>query len=69
MSEKEMNTYRLTSMEDPTDEMLSTLMKEVAADAKRKGQIATDEMFKRVNEMAAIRKKEWAQRIKHITKS
>ena len=30
MSEKEMNSYRLTSLEEPTDEMLTTLMKEVA---------------------------------------
>ena len=30
MSEKEMNSYRLTSLEEPTDEMLATLMKEVA---------------------------------------
>ena len=36
MSEKEMNSYRLTSLEEPTDEMLTTLMKEVAEEAKRK---------------------------------
>ncbi|MEI3421500.1 MAG: hypothetical protein V8R91_10875 [Butyricimonas faecihominis] len=29
MSEKEMNSYRLTSLEEPTDEMLTTLMKEL----------------------------------------
>lgn len=34
MSEKEMNSYRLTNMEEPTDEMLSLLMKEVAEEAK-----------------------------------
>ena len=27
MPEKEMNSYRLTSMEEPTDQMLATLMK------------------------------------------
>ncbi len=30
MSEKEMNAYRLTGMEDPTDAMLAQLMSEVA---------------------------------------
>lgn len=45
MSEKEMNSYRLTSMEEPTDKMLATLMKEVAEEAKRKGQKATDNFF------------------------
>ena len=40
MSEKEMNSYRLTSLEEPTDEMLTTLMKEVAEEAKRKSEEA-----------------------------
>jgi len=30
MSEKELNAYRLTSMEEPTDEMLSAIMREAA---------------------------------------
>lgn len=40
MSEEEMNSYRLTSLEEPTDEMLATLMKEVAEEAKRKSEEA-----------------------------
>ena len=36
MPEKEMNSYRLTSMEEPTDQMLATLMKEVVGEAKKK---------------------------------
>ena len=36
MPEKEMNSYRLTSMEEPTDRMLATLMKEVVEEAKKK---------------------------------
>lgn len=62
MSEKEMNTYRLTSMEEPTDQMLATLMKEVAEEAKRKGLEATDKLFKRLDETVALRRKEWLQR-------
>ena len=30
MTEKELNSYRLTSLEEPTDEMLSYIMKEAA---------------------------------------
>ena len=36
MPEKEMHSYRLTSMEEPTDQMLATLMKEVVEEAKKK---------------------------------
>jgi len=34
MSEKEMNSYRFSSMEEPTDEMLFTLMHEVGEDVR-----------------------------------
>ena len=30
MSEREINAYRLTSLEEPTDEMLAYIMREVA---------------------------------------
>ena len=67
MSEKEMNSYRLTSMEEPTDQMLATLMREVAEEAKRKG-VATDKLFKRLDETVALRKKEWMQKRNKIVK-
>ncbi|WP_455590663.1 hypothetical protein [Bacteroides sp.] len=63
MSEEKMNSYRLTSMEEPTDEMLAMLMKEVAEEAKRKATEATESFFKRLDETVALRKKEWKQRI------
>lgn len=65
---RKMNTYRLTSMEEPTDEMLATLMKEVAEEAKRKGQVATDKFFKLLDETVALRKKEWAIKRNKIAK-
>lgn len=65
---RKMNTYRLTSMEEPTDEMLATLMKEVAEEAKRKGQVATDKFFKRLDGTVALRKKEWAIKRNKIAK-
>ncbi|MCH5223772.1 MAG: hypothetical protein J1E82_06995 [Muribaculaceae bacterium] len=36
MSDKELNSYRFSSGEDPTDEMLAAIMKEVAEDATKK---------------------------------
>lgn len=34
MSEKMMNSYRLTSMEEPGDERMAQIMREVAEDAR-----------------------------------
>ena len=34
MSEAEMNSYRLTSMEEPGDERMAQIMREVAEDAR-----------------------------------
>ena len=39
------DTYKLTSMEEPTDEVLSQLMKEAAEDAKQKKAEATNRFF------------------------
>ena len=45
MSEKEMNAYRLNSLEEPTDEMLALLMREVAEEAKQKSEKAHKRFF------------------------
>lgn len=39
------DTYKLTSMEEPTDEVLSQLMREAAEDAKQKRAEATARFF------------------------
>ena len=36
MSDKDLNSYRFTSGEEPTDEMLGAVMREVAEDAQKK---------------------------------
>lgn len=68
MSEKEMNAYRLTSLEEPSDEMLAQLMKEVAEEAKRKGEEATEKLFKQLDETISRRKQEWALKYSQISK-
>ena len=54
MSEEELNSYWLTSMEEPTDEMLSAIMREAASDARRRGEEANRKFFEeldhRINE-------------------
>lgn len=40
MEKQTIDTYKLTSLEEPTDEILSQLMREVAEEAKCKGEEA-----------------------------
>jgi hypothetical protein len=51
MSEKELNAYRLTSLEEPTDEMLSTIMKEAAEEAAKSTAQALDNYFSEIQSM------------------
>ena len=45
MSEEELNSYRLTSMSEPSDEMLERIMADAAADARRRGEEANRKFF------------------------
>lgn len=45
ISEKELNSYRLTSMEEPTDEMLAQIMHEATEINNRENQEAHDKLF------------------------
>lgn len=51
MSEKEINSYRLTNEEEPTDEMLAHIMSEVAEEARRTNEEAEKRFFMEINEM------------------
>lgn len=51
MSKKELNSYRLTTMEEPTDEMLSVIMKEAAAEATASTNKALVDYFKEISAM------------------
>ncbi len=63
MSEKEMNSYRFASGQEPSDEMLSQVMKEVAHDAKRRQDQVTEEYFTMMRRNAEVKKAKWADRI------
>ncbi len=47
------DTYKLTSMEEPTDEVLSQLMREAAEEATRKRVEATERFFEEIKQAAA----------------
>lgn len=51
MSDQELNAYRLASMEEPTDEMLSTIMKEAAEEATTSTNKALADYFKEISTM------------------
>lgn len=48
------DTYKLTSMEEPTDEVLSQLMKEAAEDATQTNREATTRFFEEIKQKAAL---------------
>jgi hypothetical protein len=47
------DTYKLTSMEEPTDEMLAQLMHEAAEEASRTNREATTRFFEEIKQAAA----------------
>lgn len=51
MSEKEIDQYRLTDLEDPTDEMLAFIMHEVAEEARRTNEEAHKLYFAQIREL------------------
>ncbi|MGN0196109.1 MAG: hypothetical protein ACI4AE_06615 [Candidatus Cryptobacteroides sp.] len=66
MSEKEMNSYRFVSGQEPTDEMLSQLMKEVAEDATIGNQKAADIHFSIMLRNIAAKREKWSERINGV---
>ena len=47
------DTYKLTSMEEPTDEVLAQLMHEAAEEASRTNREATTRFFEEIKQAAA----------------
>ena len=53
------DTYRLTSMEEPSDAVLSQLMKEAAEETKRTNEEATARFFEQMREDAQKISSSW----------
>ena len=66
MSEKEMNSYRFVSGQEPSDEMLSQLMNEVAAEAVARKQKADEAYFTQMKHNVAAKREKWAERINSL---
>ena len=66
MSEKEMNSYRFVSGQEPSDEMLSQVMYEVAAEAVERGKKADEAYFSQMKRNIAEKRERWAERINRV---
>lgn len=67
MSEKELNSYRFASGEEPSDEMLAQIMSEVSKDAQLRFHKATSSYFEDLARSAETKQKKWDSRIKALT--
>ena len=66
MSEEEMKLYRFGTGQEPTDEMLEQIMKEVAQEARESSKRAVDAHFEQMRRNIAAKKEKWAERINSI---
>ena len=64
MSEREMNSYRFSSGEEPSDEMLAQLMKEVAEEAREKDKLATEAYLALMRRDIEHKQLQWGAMIK-----
>lgn len=66
MSEKEMKSYRFGTGQEPTDEMLEQVMKEVAQEARESSKKAAEIHFEQMRKNIVAQKVQWAERINNI---
>ena len=66
MSEEELKSYRFNSGQDPSDEMLSQIMKEAACDAKKKNEDATKAYFSSLKKMAEENSLKWESKLSQL---
>lgn len=61
MSDKKLNTYRFSPENEPTYEMLSAIMKEVAVEAKNNGEKVSDAYFNAMLQDIDRKQAKWSQ--------
>ena len=66
MSEQELNSYRILSGEEPTDEMLECIMKEAALEAVARKKAADERMKVEMDKMRKALRAEYAERIRRF---
>ena len=66
MSEKEMNSYRFVSGQEPSDEMLEQIMMEAAMEANQRKRRADEEYFSQMMRNIDVKRERWAERINQV---
>lgn len=69
MSEKEMDSYRFVSGQEPSDEMLRQIMREAAMEAVERRQMADEEYFSQMMLNIKAKREMWAERINQVKNS
>lgn len=66
MSEEQMNSYRLTSMEEPSDERMAQIMREVAEDARESTRRAAERVATGIEAATQAAQEKWGDAITRI---
>ena len=66
MSEEQMNSYRLTSMEEPGDERMAQIMREVAEEARESTRRAAARVAAGIEAASLETPKKWGDAINRI---
>ncbi|MBD5402800.1 hypothetical protein HDR58_08380 [bacterium] len=66
MSEEQMNSYRLTSMEEPGDERMAQIMREVAEDARESTRRAAERVAAGIEAASQAAQEKWGDAINRI---
>lgn len=66
MSEAEMNSYRLTSMEEPGDERMAQIMREVAEEARASTRRAEERVAKAIEAATHLARQKWDKTINEL---
>lgn len=69
MSDKEMKSYRFGTGQEPTDEMLEQIMKEVAQEARESSKKVENARFEQMRRNIAAKQEKWAEQINQIINS
>lgn len=66
MSEERMNSYRLTSLEEPGDERMAQIMREVAEEARECTRVAAVRVAAGIETATQASRNKWANTINRI---
>lgn len=59
MSKEELNSYRLTSSEEPTDEMLSQIMQEAAELYTAESKAVQQQLYDNIRVQTTVQRQRW----------